>query len=218
MARPQIELNDTWVVTADGAVIDFADASPPDPARMLAEIGAQLQAVHRDTEIRVAEAIELVQVADLRGKSLLRELNSRFLAGGTDTESTDQVRIWDAVSLYVSQLASAYVALVRLFQTYGKGWVEAGHKLPVVVARAIRATPFQMKWQRMRYRPVESEAWQTLSQLLSYVEDKGLSRAQVLVYEDKSTLQREFVKPLMFAMSAVENLPPVELDVADSLI
>jgi hypothetical protein len=166
----------------------------------------------------VAEAIEMVQVADLQGKDLVRELRTRFLAGGTDTESSDHVRIWEVVSHYSSQLASAYVALVRLFQTYAKGWVEAGDKLPMVIARAIRATSSRMTWQRMGYRPVDSDIWQTLSQLLSYAEDKGLLSAQVLVYEDKSTFQREFVQPLMLTMSAVDNLPPVEVDVASSVI
>lgn len=218
MAGPERELNDKWVVTEGGAVVNFTATLPPDPVRMLEEIGARIEGVHRMTDIRVAEAIEMVQAADLQGKDLVRELRTRFLASGTDTESSDHVRIWEVISHYLSQLASAYVALVTLFQTYAKGWVDAGDKLPMVIARAIRATSSRMKWQRMGYRPVDSDIWQTLSQLLSYAEDKGLLSAQVLVYEDKSTFQREFVQPLMLAMSAVDSLPPVEVDVAGSVI
>jgi len=218
MAGPKSELNDKWVVTEDGAVVNFTATLPPDPARMLEEIGARIEGVHRMTDIRVAEAIEMVQAADLQGTDLVRELRTSFLAGGTDTESSDHVRIWEVVSHYSSQLASAYVALARLFQTYAKGWVDAGDKLPMVIARAIRATSSRMTWQRMGYRPVDSDIWQVLSQLLSYAEDKGLLSAQVLVYEDKSTFQREFVKPLMLTMSAVDNLPPVEVDIAASVI
>ena len=218
MADPKSELNDRWVVTREGATADFTATLPPDPERMLEEIGARVEGVQGYTDVRVTEAIEMVQAADLRGKDLVRELRTRFLAGGTDTQSSDHVRIWEAVSHYSSQLASAYVALVRLFQTYAKGWVEAGDKLPMVIARAIRANSSRMNWQRMGYRPVDSDIWQTLSQLLSYAEDKGLLSAQVLVYEDKSTFQREFVKPLMLAMSAVDSLPPVEVDIAGSVI
>ena len=218
MPGPHNEAHDTWVVTEEGAVIDFVGTSPPDAVQTLAEIGAQLESVHREIDLRVAESIDMVEAADRRGKDLVSELNARFLAEEEDTESSDQVRVWEAVSHYLSQLALAYVALVRLFQTYSKGWAEVGDKLPQVVARAIRATSLRLKWQRMRYRPVETDIWKTLSQLWSYVEDKGLTRTRVLVYEDRSTLQREFVKPLMFAMSAVDSLPPVELDVADKII
>ena len=218
MAGPKSELNDRWVVTEDGTAVDFSATLPADPASMLEKIGARLEGVHRITDVRVAEAIELVQAADLQGKDLVRELRTRFVAGGADTKSSDNVRIWEVVSHYSSQLASAYVALVGLFQTYAKGWVEAGDKLPMVIARAIRATSSRMTWQRMGYRPVDSGIWETLSQLLSYAEDKGLLSAQVLVYEEKSTFQREFVKPLMLAMSAVDNLPPVEVDIAGSVI
>jgi hypothetical protein len=218
MPGPQDENHDTWVVTEEGAVIDFVGTPPPDAAQILAEIGEQLQSAKSHTDHSVAEVIEMVEAADWRGRDLVSELNARYLAGGKDTESTDQVRIWEAVSLYLTRLASAYVGVVRLFQTYSRGWAEVGDKLPQVIARAIRTTSLRLKWQRMRYRPVETDIWQTLSQLWSYVEDKGLTRARVLVYEDRSTLQREFVKPLMFAMSAVDSLPPVELDVVDKMI
>jgi hypothetical protein len=166
----------------------------------------------------VAEVIEIVQRVDMRGRDLVRDLRLRFLGKGADTKSSDQLRIWDAVSQYSSQLASAYVDLVSLFQTYSKGWMEAENKLPVVVARAIRATSAQLAWQRMGYRPEDNDTWQTLSQLLSYAEDKDLMDAQVFVYGDRTSLRRELVSPLMFAMSAVENLPPVEVDVASSVI
>ncbi len=218
MPGPQDEIHDTWVVTEEGAVIDFVGTPPPDAALVLAEITAELQRMHLDAHRRVAEAIQFVEAADWRGRDIVNELNARFLAAGNDTESTDQMHIWEAVSLYLAQLAAAYVGLVRLFQTYSKGWAEVSDRLPQVIARAIRATSLRLKWQRMRYQPAETDIWQSLSQLWSYVEDKGLARARVLVYQDRSTLQREFVRPLMFAMSAVDSLPPVEVDVADKII
>jgi hypothetical protein len=218
MPGPQDGNHDTWVVTEEGAIIADVATPPKDAAQTLAEIGVQLQSVQYDTYHSVAEAIELVEAADLRGSVFVGELTAGYLAGGKDTESNSQVRIWGAVSLYLSRLATAYVDLVRMFQTYSKGWAEVGDKIPSVIAHAIRATSLRLKWQRMRYRPVETDIWQTLSQLWSYVEDKGLAGARVLVYEDRTTLQREFVKPLMFAMSAVDSLPPVELDIVDKMI
>ena len=64
MQNPQDENHDTWVVTEEGAVIDFVGTPPPDAAQILTEIGVQLQGVHSDTDRRVADVIDLVEAAD----------------------------------------------------------------------------------------------------------------------------------------------------------
>lgn len=192
---------------------------PQDAIDLLAEIGAQLQSVQREPGRRLVEMIDLIEAADWRGAELVGELQLRFfLAGDSERESGEQIRIWEAVSSYLVQLVSAHVLLVRLFQTYSRGWAEVGDRLPLLIARALRATALRMKWMRMRYQPFDRKVWKTLCQLWSYVEDKGLARARVLVYKDRSTIQREFTKPLMFAMSAIDSLPAVEIDVAYKLI
>ncbi len=191
---------------------------PVDPADHLAQLGAALEQVSRDADLRLVELIDVVEAADWRGAELVRELKGQYLAGDPDSVSDEQVRAWEAVVSYLGYLASAYLFLVRQFQTYSRGWAEVGDRLPQVIARALRATAQRMKWLRLRYRAVEPDVWKTLSQLWSYVEDKGLARARVLVYDDRSTVQREFTKPLMFAVSAIDSLAPVEIDVAYRLI
>ena len=162
--------------------------------------------------------IDAIEAADWSGKELLDELQRRFLAAGQGQESDEQIRVWKAVSSYLLKLVSAYLLLVRLFQTYSRGWAEVGDRLPLLIARALRITGMRMKWMRMRYQPFDRKAWKTLSQLWSYVEDKGFARARVLVYEDRSTVQCEFAKPLIFAISAIDSLPAEEIDVAYRLI
>ena len=192
---------------------------PEDAVDLLDELGAELQHIRREPGRRLVDMIDMIEAADRRGAQLLDELQfTFFLAGDSERESGKQVRIWKAASSYLVQLVSAHVLLVRLFQTYSRGWAEVGDRLPLLIARALRATALRMKWMRMRYQPFDRKVWKTLCQLWSYVEDKGLARARVLVYEDRSTIQREFTKPLMFAMSAIDSLPAVEIDIAYRLI
>ncbi|MGD2141616.1 MAG: hypothetical protein PVH25_14555 [Burkholderiales bacterium] len=194
-------------------------ATPPvDPATVLAQISEQLRRVQREPGRRLVDMIDMIEAADWRGAELVGELQVQFLALAATNEADAQVRIWEAVLAYLAQLASTYMLLVRLFQTYSRGWAEVGDRLPLLIARALRVTALRMKWMRMRYQPVDRKIWKTLSQLWSYVEDKQLARARVLVYDDRSTIQREFTKPLMFAMSAIDTLPSVEIDVAYRLI
>ena len=190
----------------------------PDSVQLLAEYGARLDAVHSQPELRLALQIEMVDQADRGAGERLAELETRYFAGGGNTESAEQSRVWGPVSLYCAQLEAAYLHLARQFQTYSQGWAEVGDKIPMVVARAMRATSMRLKWQLMRYLPVEKDIWQTLSQLWAFVEDKGMGQARVVVYEDKSTLAREFLKPMMLAVSAADSLPALEVDIAYRVI
>ena len=190
-----------------------------DNIQLLAEFGGRLDAVHSQSELRLALQIEMVDQADRGARDLLRELESLYFAGAATTgpESQSQ-QVWGPVSLYCAQLEAAYTHLVRQFQTYSQGWSEVGDKIPMVVARAMRATSMRLKWQLMRYLPVEKDIWQTLSQLWTFVEDKGLGQARVVVYEEKSTLPREFLKPMMLAVAAADSLPALEVDIAYRVI
>ncbi len=192
--------------------------SAPDSLQLLADFGGRLDAVHSQPELRLALQFEMVDQADRGARALLEDLEARYFANAGNTESAEQSRVWGPVSLYCAQLEAAYVHLVRQFQTYSQGWAEVGDKIPMVVARAMRATSMRLKWQLMRYLPVEKDIWQTLSQLWTFVEDKGLGQARVVVYEDKSTLAREFLKPMMLAVSAADSLPALEVDIAYRVI
>jgi hypothetical protein len=189
-----------------------------DSVQLLGEFGSRLDAVHSQPELRLALQIEMVDQADRGARALLEDLEARYFVDGGNAESAEQSRVWGPVSLYCAQLEAAYVHLVRQFQTYSRGWAEVGDKIPMVVARAMRSTAMRLKWQLMRYLPVEKDIWQTLSQLWAFVEDKGLGHARVIVYDDKSTLPREFLKPMMLAVSAADSLPALEVDIAYRVI
>ena len=192
----------------------------PDSVQLLAEYGTRLDAVHSRPDLRLALQIEMVDQADRGARELLQELEAGYFAGDASTgnELAEQARVGGSVSLYCAQLEAAYMHLVRQFQTYGQGWAQAGDKLTMVVARAMRASAMRLKWQLLRYLPVEKDIWQTLSQLWALVEDKGLGQARVVVYEDKSTLPREFLKPMMLAVSATDSLPALEMHIANRVI
>ncbi len=204
---------------SDGSnVIRFSATGSPDAIDLLSEAAEQLGLVQRESGLGMEELIGRVEEIEQRGAFLLGQLTTRFLDGGDHADSPQQIRIWEAASSYLARLSSAYVQLVRLFQTYGKGWAAAGDRLSLVIARALRSNGLRMKWLRLRYQPVAPGIWQTFSQLSSYIEEKGLMRARVFVYDDLSTLQRELTKPLMFAMSAADSLPLREIDMADKLV
>jgi len=212
----------TWPATASCSARPDDQTTPmigDEDLQLLADFGARLDGVHSQADQKLALQIESVDQADRAARELVAELEARYFAiDGTAEAADEQARIWGAISLYCAQLESAYTYLARQFQTYSLGWAEVGDKIPLVVARAIRATSMRLKWQLMRYLPVEKDIWQTLAQMWTFVEDKGMTGARVVVYEDKSTLPREFLKPMMMAVSAADSLPALEVEVAYRII
>jgi hypothetical protein len=192
--------------------------STADSVQVLAEYGSRLDAVHSQPELRLALQIEMVDQADRGARALLEELEAHYFAAGGIAELAQQSQVPGPVSLYCAQLEAAYMHLARQFQTYSQGWAEVGDKIPMVAARTMRATSMRLKWQLVRYLPVERDIWQTLSRLWAFVEDKGMEQARVVVYEDKSTLAREFLKPMMLAVSSADSLPALEVDIAYRVI
>ncbi|HEX7952570.1 MAG TPA: hypothetical protein VF523_05795, partial [Burkholderiales bacterium] len=189
-----------------------------DDIQMLADFGGRLDAVHSQPELRLALQIEMVDQADRGARGLLESLEARYFEGDGAPALADQALLAGPIALYCAQREAAYMHLVRQFQLYSQGWTEAADRIPMIVARAMRASSMRLKWQLMRYLPVEKDIWQTLSQLWAFVEDKGLERARVVVYDDKSTLPREFLKPLMLAVSAADSLPALEVEIAFRVI
>ena len=90
-----------------------------------------------------------------------------------------------------------------------------------VVARALRALTLQLKWQLLRYGPVDQRVWEQMGKLHAYAEERGFAIAPVVVYPGEfgdSTLQREFLKGVMLNISSTDSLLPAKLEIAARIV
>ena len=127
-------------------------------------------------------------------------------------------RVWTLNFEFWKNLATAYLLCFEEFQA--KGGI-ASQALPTIAARALRAIATQMKWELLRYGPVEDKLWGDIARLYSFAESKGFSEDAIAVYpgaHGKSTVRDELVKVLMLSISSVESLVPLHLGIAERLI
>lgn len=192
---------------------------PADARQALDELGSWLEALQDLTELKLLRKFEIVDLTDCTAREYLEHLAGEYLQLGADTGLSGDSPLSPVADTFSRQLARSYQDLVGQFQTYGAGWGEIRDKIPLVVGRAMRATALRLKWQYMRYAPVEKDLWHMLFQLWAFAEDRGFGGARIEVYRgEESTLQREFLKPLMLAVSAADSLPPERVEVADRII
>jgi hypothetical protein len=200
------------------AALDLISRLPADIPQALAELGGWVETLHPLSELKLARKFEIVDLVDRTARDFMSRLQSDYLSGAAGAQGAE-VQVWASATGFLRQLFYAYLNIVRDFQTYALGWGQVRDRMPLLLTRALRVGAQRLKWQLMRYAPVEKELWAALAQLWSYAEDRGLTASRVLVYEDvESTPQRELLKPLMLAMSAGDSLSPRELDIAERIV
>jgi hypothetical protein len=190
--------------------------SPEEVCEALGEFSARLESLVQPGVLKLLRKFELLDLIDSSARDPLKRLATLYAAGG---DGPDQSRIWNAASMFSSRLLDACLFVLRQVQTYGAGWGEIRDRAPLLVARSMRAIGRCLKWQFMRYGPVDRELWAVLSQLWAFVEDRGMMLARVQVYEGGTitTLRQEFLKPLMLGVSAADSLSPLRVDVAERI-
>jgi hypothetical protein len=192
---------------------------PADVYKVLDELGGWLDQLQDARDLKLARAFEIVDVLDHTSRGHLRKLQQEYVSGGGRLQRFQESRIWSAASSFWRRLGRAHVLLVKRFRSEGSSWGSIKDRIPVITARGLRVNGMLLKWQLMRYGPVDRETWEMLSYLFGDAEEKGIAAKVVVVYPgSESTIQHEYLKAAMLAVSSTDSLLPGKLDIAERLI
>ena len=199
----------------------IAELPPLDPYKALDELSYWLDTLANADNLKLSRELEIVDLVDRAAKNYQRKLSQDYLSNSARLQKFQEIRIWNAVFSFWKHLADAYQGCVARFQSGGSAWSSLKGQMPVVVARALRALTLQLKWQLLRYGPVEARIWGQMGKLFAYAEDKGFATAPLTVYPGTfgaSTVQREFLKGVMLNISSTDSLLPAKLEIAERIV
>ena len=199
----------------------IADLPQLDPFKSLEELCYGLDTLGSATDLKLPRILEIVDLIDQAAKPHQRKLSQDYLNGIARLQKFQEVRIWNGVISFWKQLADSYRLCLTRFQAGAGGWGGLKAQMPMVVARTLRALTLQLKWELLRYGPVEPRVWAELGQLYAHAEEKGFAATPVVVYPGKfgeSTVQREFLKGLMLGISSTDSLLPARLEIAERVV
>ena len=206
----------------DKAAREYIGQLPPlDSYKSLDELTHLLSTLGDADRVKPVRALEIIDLIDATAKAHHRKLAQEYLSGSARLQKVREVRIWNTVSGFWTQLAGAYTMCVDRCQAGSGGWGALKARMPIVVSRALRASGQQLKWQLLRYGPVEPGHWARVGRLCAYAEEREFATDEVEVYSSKSgvsSVQREFLKVAMFAVSSPGSLPPLHLEIVQRLI
>jgi hypothetical protein len=199
----------------------LADLAEKGPYRALEELSGYLDAVKTTERLKPIRAVELVDLLDRTARPFQRKLNLEYVTGSSRLTKFQQHRIASTVYAFQSQLAEGYRFCLAKFEIGAVGAAAIKPSLPKITGRALRACGAQFKWSLLRYGPVDRTIWQSLARLYTAAEALGFAPLLLNLYRGEkreTSAAREFLRPLMLAVSAPDGLLPIQIELADRIV
>ena len=198
----------------------IAELPAHDSAKALEEVTFWFDSVSHTEEFKLDYRYGLYDLLDQAGKNHHRKLTQDYMA--TDRqEKFRENKLWNAVYEYRKMLGDCYTQCVEQFRSGVSGAGALKKELPSIVARAIRAATLKLKWGLLRYGPIDQGIWGEFGRLYQFAEAKGITATPVDIYPGtygQGTVQEEFLKGLMLAVSSLDGLTPLAQEIAERTV
>lgn len=184
----------------------------------IGEITVALEALATAGGMQPDERFDEIHLLDGAGQERLLEMLREYLATPRQRKQRER-ELWNGAYNYLHNLYGAYLLCLQRYEADPRGAVRFRARLPVALARALRALRLQIKWTLLRYVPPEQRIWTEMAGLYTFAESNGIADEKVMFYPGKHiTVKQEFVKGLMIAASSNHSLRPAEQDIATRLV
>jgi hypothetical protein len=214
-AKPDHPFADTR--EAERALNDFP---AQDPAQALDSATAWLESLAATTGFKPDRRLELILQIDQAVLPQTRRLGRDYLTTQR-LSRVQEYKWWQLSRGYWEELVRNYEDLLRRYQAQEKGADGLKTQLPLIHARLLHAYGNRLKWDQFRYGPIESGIWLAAGGLYLAAAQSKQAQKPVALYPGGSaetTVEREYLKLLLFQASSMDNLLPVEIEIAERLI
>jgi hypothetical protein len=187
---------------------DHPMADRKEAARLLGELPAQdLKALeelaHWYDSLSTAEGFkpeeraQRLAMVDEAAQPRLRKLSKDFLASVRSAKGSraQENLLWTRVHDYWSKAAQAYARTVD------------AKAPPALVVSALRAGAQQLKWQQLRYGPIDPAVWGLMNRIYLVAETRGIVEAKT-----------EYLKAAMLSAASPDTRPAAELELTERII
>ncbi len=189
-----------------------------EPAAAIDSAMAWLESLIATDGFRPERRLELILQIDEAVLPQLRRLTREYLT--TPRLSRGQeFKLWQLNRGYWAELAAAYDDTLERCRDDGKAAEALKPQLALLCARLLHAYGGRLKWDQFRYGPVDGSLWAACGRAYLAAAQVRLARRGVTLYANvASSTEAEYLKLLVFQASSMDNLLPVEIELAERLI
>ena len=179
------------------------DALPAEDLKALDEAAHWMESVSVAEGFKPAERAALLVMVDDAAQPRARKVAREYCASARPSRYQEN-RMWTQLHEYWKQAALGFA---RGIDAGSKGVEPA--QLALLASRALRAAAQQIKWQHMRYGPVDPAAWGLLNRVYAFCESRGIG---------EGAPRQEFLRAVMFGASSPDSLLAQEVELAEKVI
>jgi hypothetical protein len=169
------------------------DELPAQDLKAAEELARWHESVSTAEGFKAGERAQRLAMIDEAAQPRLRKLAREYL--GAKSSKAQQSLLWTRIHEYWRQAGQAHARCID------------AKALPGVVIGALRALAQQLKWQQLRYGPIDPVLWGLVNGIFALAESRGMAEAK-----------QEFLKAALFSASSPESLLPPEAELAERLI
>lgn len=133
----------------------------------------------------------------------------------------EELSLWQANYDYWRRLVAAYEDCAERYRRGGGESAAASSWLGVLYSRLLHAYVFCHKWARFRYGPVPGHLWSGAGRAYLAAVASDVAEQELTVYpgaDIPTSPRREYLNALMLHASSMDNLLPLEIEIAQQLI
>lgn len=191
------------------------EALPADELKALEELAHWMESASQAEGFKAPERATLLFSIDDAAQARLRKA-VRDYSGGARLSRYQENRIWTHVHEYCRQAA---LALARAIDALAQVKGADAKAMALAATRGLRLAAQQVKWQHMRYGPVDAAVWGLINRLYAFAETHGLAEQKVAVYAaGESSARLEYLKAIAFSASSPDSLLAAEVELAERVI
>lgn len=198
----------------------LAAVAAAEPLAALQQAVTWLRSLAEDNGLPFGLRAPLLRQVDDTAQRHVRVLGREYLTMAHLSDE-EEMRLWSASRGYWAQLGAAYNACLADFSRSAEKPEQHRPELARVAVRLMRAYGARLKWDRFRYWPASEALWQSMGRAYLYALDNGFVRREVAAYtgeRQQTTVEAEYLRALVFQISAADSLLPFEIEIAESLI
>ena len=197
----------------------LAEIATREPLGAAEEASGWLESIPAEQGFKPAQRLDLILKLDEATAAQSRRLARDYqpLVNGSRAQETKH---WDLSHSYWMLLLKAYLDCFARLRAGDKDADAMRPQQHLLFGRLINAAAAELKWRQFHYGPVDGETWRTLGGVYLAAVEAKLDQRPLLLYPggSETTVEAEYLKALIFHASAMDNLKPLQIEIAERFI
>lgn len=197
----------------------LAEIATREPLGAAEEASGWLESIPNEPGFKPAQRLDLILRLDEATAAHTRRL-ARDYQPLVHASRALENKHWQLSHAYWQLLLTAYLDCFTRLRAGEKDAEAIRSQQHLLYGRLINALAAELKWRQFHYGPVDGSTWLTLGEVYRAAVETRLDQKPLLLYPGggETTIESEYLKALIFHASAMDNLKPLQIEIAERFI